>query len=339
MYCLAPLRSRLVASAVYEARALASVRFFAILLAFAAVATAQTAPRHAAPVDPAKIAGLLDSGHCPEGLPLVKKAYAAATDADLKRRLAAGGVRCAMTLNNVNVAAELIQMLSKDFPRDPDVLYLAVHTYSDLSLRASQTLLFSHPDAYQVHELNAEALETQGKWDEAVEEYRVVLKQHPDLPGMHYRIGRALLSKPESPMTRDEAKKEFEEELRIDPNNAGAEFVLAELARQAEDYKQAIERFTKAAKLDVMFADAYIGLGRSLLASDKPADAIAPLETAVKLQPDNPTAHFQLANAYRLTKRKEESDREFLAYKQAAEKARQTTDELKKAVSGITEQK
>ena len=76
---------------------------------------------------------------------------------------------------------------------------------------------------------------------------------------------------------------------------------------------------------------------RSLLAADKPADAVAPLEAAVKLQPENPTAHFQLANAYRLTRRKVDSDREFMAYKNASEKARQTTDELKKAVSGITD--
>ena len=33
---------------------------------------------------------------------------------------------------------------------------------------------------------------------------------------------------------REEAKKEFEEELRLNPSNAGAEFVLAELARQVE---------------------------------------------------------------------------------------------------------
>jgi tetratricopeptide (TPR) repeat protein len=310
-----------------------------LLIATLPLNSAQTTPRRAAMVDPTKTAGLLESGHCPEGLKLVKKAYAGTSDGDLKRRLGAGGVRCAMAVNDVSAAADLIQALSRDFPRDPDVLYLAVHTYSDLSLRASQTLLYGHPDAYQVHQLNAEALETQGKWDEAMEEYRVVLKNHPDLPGIHYRIGRAILSKPETPTTREDAKKEFEQELRIDPNNAGAEFVLGELARQTGDYKEAAGHFAKATKLDVMFADAYIGLGTSLLADNKPADAIAPLETAVKLQPDNPTGHFNLANAYRRTQRKEDSEREFLAYKQASEKARNTTDELKKAVSGITEQK
>ena len=54
-------------------------------------------------------------------------------------------------------------MLSRDFPHDPDVLYLAVHAYSDLSTRASQELAQSARTSYQAHELNAEALEIGGK--------------------------------------------------------------------------------------------------------------------------------------------------------------------------------
>jgi predicted Zn-dependent protease len=285
-------------------------------------------------VDPAKVARLLETGRCPEALPQIKKAYANSVDKDLKRRLGAGGVRCAMSLDQISAAVDFIQLLNRDFPNDPDVLYLTVHTYSDLSLRASQALLFTHPGAYQVHELNAESLEAQGKWDEAAEEYRVVLGQDPALPGIHYRVGRAILSKAETPATRAEAKKEFEEELRNNPSNAGAEFVLGELARQAENYPEAIERFTKATKLDVRFADAYLGLGRALLAAEKAADAVPPLEEAARLQPDNPTAHFLLANAYRRAGRQADADREVEAHKATSEKARQTTDELKKAVTG-----
>jgi tetratricopeptide (TPR) repeat protein len=316
------------------------IAFSGPLFVFAALALAsgQSTPgnRPAAPPDPVKIAGLLETGHCTEAWPLARKAYARAADPDLKHRLGAGGVRCAMSLNQTSTAAELILMLNRDFPKDPDVLYLTVHTYSDLSVRASQTLLFTNPGAYHVHQLNAEAMEIQGKWDEAAEEYRMALKANPALPGIHYRLGRVILSKPETPTTREEARKEFEEELRNNPSNAGAEFVLAELARQAENYQEAIDRFTRATKLDAMFADAYIGLGRSLLAAEKAADAIHPLEQAVQLQPDNPTAHFLLANAYRRAGRQADADRETEAHRTTSEKARQTTDDLKKAVTGTT---
>jgi tetratricopeptide (TPR) repeat protein len=291
------------------------------------------APSSIAP-DPAKVASLLETGRCPEALPQARSAYAHSAEKDLKRRLGGGAVRCAVSLNQTSIAVDFIQLLNRDFPNDPEVLYLTVHTYSDLSLRASQTLLFTHPDAYQVHELNAESLETQGKWDEAAEEYRVILRQDPTVPGIHYRLGRAILSKPETPATHADARKEFELELAGNPSNAGAEFVLGELARQDEKYPEAIERFTRATALDVSFADAYIGLGRSLLAAGKAADAVPALETAARLQPANPTTHFLLANAYRRVGRQADADREVEAHRATSEKANQTTEELKKAVSG-----
>jgi len=239
-----------------------------------------------------------------------------------------------MSLNNTSAAADLIGMLNRDFPRDPDILYLAVHTYSDLSVRASQALLFTNPSAYQVHQLNAEAMEAQEKWDEAAEEYRMVLKTNPHIPGMHYRLGRLLLSKPATPTAKEDARKEFEEELRVNPANAGAEFVLGELARQAENYAEAIDHFTRATRLDAMFADAFIGLGRSLLGAEKVAEAVPPLERAAKLQPDNPTAHFMLANAYRRSGRQADADREVEAHRATSQKARQTTDDLQQALTG-----
>src|SRR5882762_1255363 len=168
------------------------MRYPISLLVALSVASAQTPPARssAAEPDPARIATLLETGHCSEVLRLAKRAYARAANSDLKRRMGAGGVRCAMSLNDASAAAEFIGMLNRDFPRDPDILYLTVHTYSDLSVRASQTLLFTNPGGYQVHQLNAEAMEAQEKWEEAAEEYRMVLKKNPNLPGIHYRLGR-----------------------------------------------------------------------------------------------------------------------------------------------------
>lgn len=312
------------------------------VLAMAAAAFGQT--KNAAAASPssdgvAAVVRSLEAGEC--SAPLLaraKRAYAqpAGAAAEMKKRLAAGGIRCAMTLNATNDAAALVQMMNRDFGDDPEALYITVHTYSDLALRASQALLFKHPDAYQVHQLNAEALETQGKWNEAAEEYRMVLKKNPELPGVHYRLGRILLSRPgaDAAAVRDEARQEFEAELRVNPKNAGAEFVLAELARQSEKNDEAVARFTRAIQDDRMFADAYLGLGRSLLASGKADQAIAPLEQAVKLQPDNPATHFHLATAYRRSGRKDDADREAQAHKAASDRAQARTDEMKKAVSG-----
>ena len=277
---------------------------------------------------------LAESGRCREALPLLKSAVARATDPAAKKRLGVDGVRCAMSLNDSNGAADFIRGLNKQFPRDPEVLYLAVHVFSDLSLRASQELLVNAPGSYQVHLLNAEALEAQGKWDDAALEYREVLKRETGVPGIHYRLGRLLLSGPRKDAGKEEARREFEEELKIDPNNAGAEYVLGELARQNEQHPAAIEHFGRAAQLDAGFADAFIGLGRSLIAAGRPKDAVKPLQTAAQLQPDNPATHFYLATAYRRTGRVEEANREFAIHQQTSEKARQLKDQIQAGIAG-----
>src|SRR5579884_1401488 len=303
------------------------LRIYAALL-FSALAAGQ------APRPPSAIVELGESGHCREALPQLKKVLPQITAADLKRRAGVAGVRCGMSLNDSSAALFFLTSLNRDFPHDPSVLYLATHVYSDLSIRASQELLYTAPGSPQVHELNAEALETQGKWKEAEEEYRAVLAKDPQTAGIHYRIGRLLLSESNGPeANKAAAQAEFEQELKIDPNNAGAEFVLGELARQAEQWPDAIAHFSKAARLDAGFAEAKIGLGRALLGAAKPAEAITPLETAAKMQPNNPEVHFYLATAYRRAGRKEDADREVLEHKRTSEKSQATQDEIKKQVS------
>ncbi len=93
------------------------------------------------------------------------------------------GIRCAMSLNQSADATYFLTWLNREFPRDAAVLYLSTHVYSDLATRASQELLFTAPASPEVHELNAEALEMQGKWQDALAEYRAVLEKDPRMAG------------------------------------------------------------------------------------------------------------------------------------------------------------
>jgi tetratricopeptide (TPR) repeat protein len=264
---------------------------------------------------------LAKTGHCKEAIPALKKATSQVADRDLQRQAGFAGVRCAMFLDQPDTAIDFLRFLNREFPRDPDVLYTSVHTYSDLSTRTSAELANTAPDSYQALELNAEALEMQGKWDEAAKVYEQILKQNPNLPGMHYRLGRILVSKPGfGPETADQAKQEFEKELTIDPSNAGALYVLGELAKQKEQWDEAILRFSQATQLDPGFGDAFIGLGGSLVSVKRFSDAVQPLENAVKLQPENPAAHYLLAIAYDRTGRKEEGAKEFAIQRQLTQK-------------------
>jgi tetratricopeptide (TPR) repeat protein len=263
---------------------------------------------------------LAKTGHCKEALPLLKK-QALLGDKGLKREINFAGVRCAMFADQPDAAIEFLRTLNRDFPRDPDVLYLTVHTFSDLSTRASSELASAAPNSYQALELNAEALEVQQKWDDAERIYREILRQNSGVAGIHYRLGRVLVSKSEfGPAAAEEAKQEFAKELQIDPSNAGAEYVLGEIAKHDQNWEEAIQHFSRAAKLDAGFGDAFVGWGGSLVSEKKFAEAIAPLEAAAKLQSGNPAAHYLLAVAYARSGRKEDGDREFAIQQRLTQK-------------------
>ena len=282
-------------------------------------------------------ANLAESGHCVEAMPLLRKSIRQVSDKDLEKRIGLDGVHCAMIGKRPYDALDFLQVLLRDFPRDPEVLYIAAHAYSDLSLHASQDLMREAPFSYQVHQLNAEALETQGKWDEAAAEYRKILELNPMLPGIHARLGRVLLSGQQpSADAVAQAKKNFEDELSIDPNNAGAEYVLAELAKDENDFSTAISRYTRATKIDAGFAEAYFGLGSALVATKQFADAIAPLETYEKLAPDSPSGHYQLALAYAGAGRKDDANREAALERDTAKSLEQVK---RRVAEGLEHQK
>ena len=263
--------------------------------------------------------GLAEKGRCREALPLLKKSIPHLTDKQMKFEAAMASARCAMSLDQVDTTVDTLLLLNREYPHNPEVLYVTIHYFSELANRAEQDLVSSAPGSYQVHKLDAEGLESQEKWDEAAAEYRKILEADPKLPDIHYRLGRILLSK--QPPAVEEAKKEFETELQIDSANASAEFMLGDIARQAQQWDEAIQHFSRAQKLDPGFEEAYLGLGMALNAAGKYSEAVGPLETYVKMQPADPAGHYQLSIAYAKLGRKEDATREMASQREAEIKA------------------
>jgi tetratricopeptide (TPR) repeat protein len=262
---------------------------------------------------------LAAQGRCREALPRLKSTVTHLADKETKYRAGLATARCAMSLDDSETAAAALFRLRRDFPRDPEVLFTTTHFFSELATRASQELAARAPTSQQAQQLEAEGFESQGRWDEATAQYKKILEQTPAAHGIHYRLGRVCLAK--SPPDEVGANKEFEEELKVDPESAPAEFVLGESARQAGRWEEAITRFSRVTKLDEGFLEAYLALGMSFNAARKFSEAVAPLQAYVKSQPEDPAGHYQLATAYARTGRKPEAEREMKLQQQAATNA------------------
>jgi tetratricopeptide (TPR) repeat protein len=290
------------------------------LFALPLVAQTQKTTPHAAgdsTLTDEKAMALAEQGRCKEAIPALKRVINSQGTAETRKKAGVLGVRCSLTLDSRDSALDFVRLLSRQFPLDPEVLFIVVHAYSDLSTRTAQDLGRTAPRSIPAHKLNAEALEMQGRWDEAQREYEEMIQQAPDTPGIHYLLGRLLLSRPDvDAKAAERAKQEFQKELQVDPKNAGAEFVLGEMARQQSQWDEAIGYFSQAAKLDANFGDAYMSWGLCLVTVKRYEEAIPPLEVAVRLQEGNPSAHYNLAIALSRTGKKEEAEKEFAIHRQ-----------------------
>jgi tetratricopeptide (TPR) repeat protein len=275
-------------------------------------------PERATPVE--RAIDLAGKGQCEEALPLLRKLSPNVTDKELKHRAFMATVRCAMKQRDDRATADTLLDMKREFPEDPEVLYMTSQFFLGIAEGASQELTIVAPNSYQTRELEAETLESQEKWPEAAVIYRKILEENPKLRGIHYRLGRAALSQPESPTSAQDAKKEFEQELVIDPMNAGAQFWLGEIARIDGQWDEAISHFTAAAKIDPLFADAFLSWGTALNSAGRHSEAAPQLEHYIKMVPDDPSGHYQLSMAYARLGRNEDALRETTLHRQLLEK-------------------
>jgi tetratricopeptide (TPR) repeat protein len=264
---------------------------------------------------------LAEQGRCAEAVSALKRVLSGQGPAEVRKKAGVLGLRCSLTMDNRDSTLDFLRLLNRQFPQDPEVLFVLVHTYSDLSSRVAQNLASTAPQSLPAHKLNAEALEMQGKWDEAQREYEDMIAKEPDAPTLHYLLGRLLLSRPQpDAKSVQRVKEEFQKEIEIDPRNAGAEYILGEMARQESQLEEAILHFSRAAKLDSSFADAFMGWGFCLVTLKRYQEAIPPLQVAARLQQGNPSAHYNLAVALSRTGQKEEADKEFAIHRRLAQK-------------------
>ncbi len=233
-----------------------------------------------------------------------------AGQASNKRIAGLAQAQCLIAAKRFAEAGPIVAQLEKDFPADPDVLYVAasyhMKAWNDVIYRMYQNA----PSSYRVDQLSAEVFETQGKYTEAVAEYRKAIAKNPVAINLHYRLGRALLQQSHDPAALELARKEFEAELKLNPADAVAEYQVAQILTAEQKRPEAAPHFERAAILSPDFPEALIAVAKLRSDDKRYPDAITLLERAVKVQPRNETAHYNLMLAYRSAGRNADAQRE-----------------------------
>jgi tetratricopeptide (TPR) repeat protein len=150
------------------------------------------------------------------------------------------------------------------------------------------------PDYADVYNNYGAALIRVGQQREAMAQYEQALKLKPDFPQALNNSGAAL----EQMGQPSEAIECYKKALRLKPDYAVAHFNLGNLYKAAGRYRQAVACFSQALLFKPDYAEAYNNLGIVFFETGRPQEAIGYYRQALKWRPDYVQAYYNTALAH-----------------------------------------
>jgi tetratricopeptide (TPR) repeat protein len=258
-----------------------------------------------------------------EALPLLEKGFRQTTDPEIRRMCGLQLLRTYPELKRDSDAVETSLALNKLYPDDPEVLYHTGRIYGVFAYTVMTRLKDKAPGSIWTQQAQGELHEAQKEYQEAIFTFNHILELDPRRPGIHYRLGRIYQSRfrdSAKPEDREAAQREFMAELTIDPRNGNASYELANIQTDLGNLDEATKQYEEIVERYPDFEEALVGLGGVYLDSQKPAQALAVLERAIKLNPKDDVAWYRIARADRA-----------VGDKEGQQKALATFQELSKA--------
>jgi tetratricopeptide (TPR) repeat protein len=139
---------------------------------------------------------------------------------------------------------------------------------------------------------NAFAMER--KFQDAIGQFEQALRLNPNDVNVPVNMANALLYAGRF----EEAIGYYEKALRIDPDNPYAHYNLGVALVNTGRPARAIEYFEQALRINPDYAEAHVILGSVLYDQGKAPEAIEHWEKALKINPSFVEAHYNLANAF-----------------------------------------
>jgi tetratricopeptide (TPR) repeat protein len=150
------------------------------------------------------------------------------------------------------------------------------------------------PDFAEAHNNLGLVLAQSNDEKAAIAEFREALRISPDYADAHANLGAVFTT-----TDGDEAVRELEKAVALAPGSLKAQFNLAVAYGENPSYGLAkeIEELRKVIASQSDFPGARLGLGRALLSEGKVEESIEELREAVRLDPQNTQAHYQMGLA------------------------------------------
>ena len=141
------------------------------------------------------------------------------------------------------------------------------------------------------------AFQEQGKFGEAVIQFRRALALKPSVAEVHYNLGNVFKGQAKL----DEAAAAYEQALALRPDFVEAYCNLGNVLKEQGKLDAAVDRYRQALAIKPDYADAYNNLGSASRDLGRLAEAHHAYEKAIELAPRKPIFYLSLATSKRFT--------------------------------------
>jgi tetratricopeptide (TPR) repeat protein len=201
--------------------------------------------------------------------------------------------------------SEHILAKTPDAPQARNMLGLELQSQGKLDQAISQyrRALQVKPNYVEAHNNLGIALQLQGKLDEAINHYRRALQIDSSYVEAYYNMGITFRAQGK----HDEAISCYRQTLLLKPYHVEAHSNLGSVLSAQGKFEEAIKHFRQALQIKPNFAEVHYNLGLALKSQGKPDEAIKHFRQALQVKPDLAEAHNNLGLALTMTGKLDEA--------------------------------
>lgn len=219
-------------------------------------------------------------------------------DAKIQKQAGLELIEIASASGELDQAEAIIAKLEEITPEDPQILFAAYQISLQMVDRTLLSIAIAAPNSAELHMMIADQFVLQGDGENAIEQYREAIRLNPRLPGVHFELAVQLKGS-SNPALKSQAEREFRSALNLNQFDEKAWRGLGEVMADKGDSQAAKEDFTKALSLFPKDSEAETDLAKVFISNNDNKTAMSLLENAVKDDPTNIIAHYQLGALYR----------------------------------------
>jgi tetratricopeptide (TPR) repeat protein len=221
-------------------------------------------------------------------------------------------------------------------PPEPaaDLHYFRSRDYEQRAQAAFERIGAIAPESYRAHQVLAESLSAEQRFEEAIGEYRKIVQLKPNLSRIHMAVGDLLMHQGQI----SQAVEEYQAELQVRPKAPEVLYRLGRAWLVLHEDERAEKSLEEALACHADIPEIQRELGKIYLRQQQYAKGIEALDAYVKTRPEDASAHYLLMNAYRSVGDAAAANRQRLLFEKYSEDRKQRS-QAQQAIQFFKQQK